>query len=212
MPSLPIKNRFLCLSVDNCEAENSSNFTSDSEKIKTDTHTTSTLPKPRKKKWEQRLPKPYILAATPSSQSFETDVEIQTTDTAQRICTKALVDSGATGLFVDWSFVQRHQINTRTLAEPIPVFNVNGTPNEQGAIRDVIDVVLCVKDHSERAVFAITGLGKQDVILGLTWLKQHNPDIDWNTNEIKMTRCPPQCDTRIRENHITRKIRHLENH
>ena len=36
-------------------------------------------------------------------------------------------------------------------------------------------------------------LGKNQVILGYTWLKKHNPDINWTNGEVKMTRCPHSC-------------------
>jgi len=31
------------------------------------------------------------------------------------------------------------------------------------------------------------------VILGILWLAHHNPEIDWRTGEVKMTRCPEEC-------------------
>jgi hypothetical protein len=50
---------------------------------------------------------------------------------------------------------------------PIPVRNVDGTPNEAGPITEVVDIILCYKGHSERAIFAVTTIGQEDVILGL---------------------------------------------
>jgi len=29
--------------------------------------------------------------------------------------------------------------------------------------------------------------------LGIPWLRHHNPEIDWKTGEVKMTRCPEEC-------------------
>ena len=31
------------------------------------------------------------------------------------------------------------------------------------------------------------------MILGYTWLKHHNPDIDWETGQVRMTHCPWTC-------------------
>jgi len=31
------------------------------------------------------------------------------------------------------------------------------------------------------------------VILGILWLACHNPEIDWRTGEVKITRCPEEC-------------------
>jgi len=69
-------------------------------------------------------------------------------------------------------------MNTWTLSYNIPVFNVDGSPNEAGQISEVVDVVLRYKAHSERMLLAISGLGKQNLILGYNWLKDHNPKID----------------------------------
>jgi len=76
----------------------------------------------------------------------------------------------------------------------IPVFNVNGSPNEAGQISEVVDVVLRYKTHSERMLLAVSRLGKQSLILGYNWLKDHNPRIDWEKGEVEMTRCPLQCE------------------
>jgi hypothetical protein len=72
---------------------------------------------------------------------------------------------------------------------------VDGSPNESGSITKVVDVVLHYRDHSEWAVFAVTSLGRQDIILGLTWLREHNPEVNWKTAEVKMSRCPNHCHT-----------------
>ncbi|KNZ80451.1 hypothetical protein J132_05571, partial [Termitomyces sp. J132] len=69
-------------------------------------------------------------------------------------------------------------LTTHPLSCPIPVYNVDGTLNEAGSICSVVDLVLCYQDHLEQAAFAVTGLGKQDMILGFTWLCEHNPEID----------------------------------
>jgi len=43
-------------------------------------------------------------------------------------------------------------------------------------------------------LLAISGLGKQSLILGYDWLKDHNPKVDWEKGEVKMTRCPLRCE------------------
>jgi len=85
-------------------------------------------------------------------------------------------------------------MNTRTLSRNIPVFNVDSSPNEAGQISEVVDVVLQYKTHSERMLLAVSRLGKQSLILGYDWLKDHNPKIDWEKGEVKMTRCPLWCE------------------
>jgi len=104
------------------------------------------------------------------------------------------LDSGATGSFIDRDFVCSKGINTQTLSYNIPVFNVDGSSNETRQISEVVDILLCYKTHSERMLLAVFRLGKQSLILGYNWLKDHNSKIDWEKGEVKMICCPLQCE------------------
>jgi hypothetical protein len=86
------------------------------------------------------------------------------------------------------------------------VYNVDGSPNEAGSISEVWEAVLQYRNHIERVTFTITGLGKQDIILGLTWLRKHNPEVDWASGEVKMSRCPEHCRTCQNETNEERKL------
>jgi len=70
---------------------------------------------------------------------------------------------------------------------------VDGTLNEAGSIREVVDMIMTYNRHSERILLAVTCLGKQSMILGFTWLDKHNPEIDFRARSVKMTRCLPRC-------------------
>jgi hypothetical protein len=76
---------------------------------------------------------------------------------------------------------------------PIPVFNVDGTANTEGSISEVAELLLHYNGHSERALFCVTRLRKQNLILGHTWLKDHNPEVDWRTGKVEMSRCSSRC-------------------
>jgi hypothetical protein len=104
---------------------------------------------PRRAKWEKRLPECYIIAANPSSNSFELKIPIQTTDTGEVHTTAVLLDSGATGLFMNLDFVKQKQLTTKPLSQSILVYNVDGSLNEAGSISEVVEVVLQYRDHSE---------------------------------------------------------------
>ena len=127
------------------------------------------------------------MAATPGPKSLVIKVEIQTTDTAEVKSGPALVDCGATGQFMDFDYVEWNRLTTWKLRQAIPVFNVNGSPNEAGSIMEIEDVILCYEGHMECTSFAVISLGKQDIILGFTWLQEHNPEINWRTWEVAMS-------------------------
>jgi len=138
---------------------------------------TPLIPAPlHKPKWERRLPKLlFISTLDAQGTSLLLPVEIGTMDTSELHSIKALLDSGVTGSFIDRNFIRSKEINTRTLSCNIPVFNIDGSPNEVGQISEVVDVLLRYKTHSKRMLLAISGLGKQSLILGYNWLKDHNP-------------------------------------
>jgi hypothetical protein len=149
---------------------------------------------PKRPQWERRLPKqPKISAAEVGPNSLYLRVEVESTDTQWKYGVRALVDLGATGLFIDREYVKLNQIPTTKLSRPIPVFNVDGTANTEGSISEVAELLLCYNGHSERALFCVTGLRRQNLILGHTWLKEHNPEVDWRTGKVKMSRCSPRC-------------------
>jgi hypothetical protein len=134
--------------------------------------------------------------------SLLVDVEIESTDTAVKRCTQALIDCGATGCFIDIEWAKLNNIPTCPLTNPIPVYNVNNTTNDTGAITDIADMILCYEQHSERTQLAITRLGKQSLILGYNWLQNHNPEINWQMKDVKMSRRPLQCSTcRVEDKH-----------
>ena len=47
--------------------------------------------------------------------------------------------------------------------------------------------------HSESITFYLTNLGQDNLILGTDWLRLHNPDVNWQTNQITLSRCPATC-------------------
>src|SRR3981189_2971776 len=192
-PPLSSHNWYACLVVDQCE-----DATSVFDCVKVVPQPSAPPQKVARiclANWERRLPKKFIIAMTPSEKSLHIDVEIETTDTAMKRNVNALVDCGATGLFVDTEYVRSNNLSTRHLTTPIPVYNVDGTANEAGAITKNADIILRYKGHAERTQFAVTLLGKQSMILSFTWLRKHNSEIDWQTKEVRMSRCPPQCLT-----------------
>jgi hypothetical protein len=127
--------------------------------------------------------------------SLVVDVEIKSTDTVVKRCTQALIDCGATACFIDIEWAKLNNVPTRPLTKPIPVYNVDGTANDAGAITDIANIILHYENHSERTQLAITHLGKQSLILGYNWLCNHNLEINWQTKDVKMSHCPLQCST-----------------
>ena len=136
---------------------------------------------------------PYLVRSIRNNRSIEINIGISTLDTHKKFNENGLLDCGASGLFIDTKFVEENKLTTRQLPRPVPVFNVDGTPNEAGYIKEVVELQVSYKGHRERAILHVTNLGSSKIILGLPWLRQHNPSIDWTTGDVKMDRCPKSC-------------------
>ncbi|KAF8319564.1 uncharacterized protein EI90DRAFT_3132437 [Cantharellus anzutake] len=67
------------------------------------------------------------------------------------VSVSALLDSGATGNFISPEFIRKHNLETTQLPQPIPVCNVDGTPNENGAITEELEALLTFGRHTEQA-------------------------------------------------------------
>src|SRR5258708_7037663 len=142
------------------------------------------------------LPAIYVLSKN-SPCSLNIQVKLTSLTSLASISTSALLDSGATGMFINWSFVQKHQLETTPLPQPILVHNVDGSLNENGSVMEEVHVTLCFGCHSERAHLTVTNLGQQMVIIGHSWLTLHNPEVDWVSQKVSMTRCPPSCNGHV---------------
>jgi hypothetical protein len=127
--------------------------------------------------------------------SLTVEVDIESMDTAVRRCTQALIDCSATGCFIDIEWAKLNNVPTCPLTKPIPVYNIDSTTNDTSAITDIADVILHYENHSECTQLAIMCLGKQSLILGYNWLCIYNPEINWQTKDIKMSCCQVQYST-----------------
>ena len=131
--------------------------------------------------------------------SLTLKIELQTMDTGETKSMTALLDSGATRMFIDREYIKVSSFTTRMLSNPILVRNIDGTPNEAGSITDIVELNLQYQNHAERVFFTVTSLGRQNVIMGHTWLQKHNPDINWITGDVKMSCCSRRCCSGCRD-------------
>jgi transposase InsO family protein len=116
----------------------------------------------------------------------------------KEISARALVDSGAEGMIINSSFAMKHGLTLRQLKTPLPVRNVDGSSNKSGAVLSTTIQTIRIwtpqnQYHEERSEFYVTAIGTHDIILGTDWLKAHNPEVNWTTSQLALTRCPQSC-------------------
>ena len=83
------------------------------------------------------------------------------------ITVKALLDSGATDLFMDTTFAREKGFKIERVKKPLIVKNMDGTINVEEAIMHQVECNMFFKGHIERVRMDVCNLGKTEVILGM---------------------------------------------
>ena len=94
-------------------------------------------------------------------------VGLEKLESHEGVAVKALLDSGATGLFIDTTFAKEKRFRMEKLKKPLSVKNVDGTANVGGAIIHQVECNIFFKGHVERVRMDVCNLGKTELILGM---------------------------------------------
>ena len=78
------------------------------------------------------------------------NVGLEKVDTHEGVSVKALLDSGATGLFMSKRLAEKQGFKLEKLNKPIKVRNVDGSNNKGGSITHEVEVNLFYRGHVER--------------------------------------------------------------
>lgn len=107
-----------------------------------------------------------------------------------------MVDSGATGNFIDTTVAREQGLRIRKKPQPYRLFAVNGGEigTEKGMVTHETRILQMrtQEGHVEDIVFDVVAMGTHMAILGMPWLRLHNPKIDWTRGTITMSQC--QCE------------------
>ncbi|ESK80854.1 hypothetical protein Moror_15425 [Moniliophthora roreri MCA 2997] len=120
----------------------------------------------------------------------------------QSVKAQALLDSRAEGRFISLLLARRLGKKWEKLPEQIKVFNMDGTSNKTTWISHMVEIEFQIQGKEFKENFLILGIGEEEMILGLPWLRAHNPKIDWEMGEIEF---PPK-----RKIHIKRFVEILD--
>ena len=99
--------------------------------------------------------------------------------------TPALIDSGAGEIFIDQNHTWKMEYKLTELETLVKAYNMDGTENKKGTIKNYVNLEFSLNGKKFKEQFYVTGLRKQKIILGLPWLKEHNPEINWQTGKLK---------------------------
>ena len=121
------------------------------------------------------------------------DISISSQDKWSFIPTHTLLDSGINIIFINKVWAKEKKLPLQPLWYAIPVFNVNGIKNSTSNITHCADITISYQGHYEKVTAKVMDLGKNQMILGFTWLQKHNPEIDWEHGMVKVTWCSQSC-------------------
>ena len=144
----------------------------------------------------QARPRFKILGPSNTRPSPEPDTTSHTptgTEYAAHLVTKGqldghdatiMIDSGACGNFIAHEFIKKEHISTQVKAEPYTLSAIDGTPFETAEatghrnVKDEINGQLSINGHLENITLDIIPIESYDIVLGMPWLRKHNPPIN----------------------------------
>ena len=104
-----------------------------------------------------------------------------------------MIDSGATGNFISNTFVTKNHIPYQAKEKPYELTMADESPSNYGdgwVRMETKESTLAIGQHSEQINLDITRISRHNIILGIPWLKTHNPHIDWKTERIQFAGTP----------------------
>ena len=112
-------------------------------------------------------------------------IHIQLLFNNTKVKTHAMIDSGATSCFIDIGFAKKHNIALTPKEIPHALEVIDGRPVISGPVtHETPSIQLQIDQHLEKITFDATQLGHYPVVLGISWLKRHDPSIVWSRDQL----------------------------
>ena len=96
----------------------------------------------------------------------------------------AMVDSGASACFIHNKLVKELKLPTVKKTRPRRLKVIDGRDISSGLVDTECTIVISLGSHTETLACNVTDLGSHSIVLGISWLKLHNPSIDWPTKRL----------------------------
>ena len=113
-----------------------------------------------------------------------------------------LLDCGAEGNFMHPHYAQKHDVLLYPLEHPIIPQNVDRSINQAGKITHFTHIWTKIGKDLYLIQLLVTNIGKHNIILGLPWLREYNPVINWKKGTMTM----PERTRRVYQDHYEEKI------
>ena len=92
-----------------------------------------------------------------------------------------MIDSGATGNFIIKQYARDKRHPIREKEQPYGLVNLNGTSlgkNKGWINQETIPLPVAFQKHHKELVFDVVDIASHNIILGVPWLRKHNPQVN----------------------------------
>lgn len=140
---------------------------------------------------------PRAVASNPCDlrATIDPDAHLILDATVNSVVAPALIDSGATGVFIHPELVHKCNANLRLKQVPREVRVIDGRIIQSGLITHEASIRLVIGEHQETVTADVTNTGRFSVILGTPWLHRHDPTIYWPQRQVdfESSYCQDNC-------------------
>jgi RNase H-like domain found in reverse transcriptase/Reverse transcriptase (RNA-dependent DNA polymerase)/Integrase zinc binding domain/Chromo (CHRromatin Organisation MOdifier) domain len=111
------------------------------------------------------------------------------------IKTFVMIDSGCSENVIDSHFAEYLGVPLHPKTNPLHLSLADGTLNPSGIVKDELTTQLIIGKHHERITLDVTKIQSYPIMLGIPWLKLHDPWIHWSRHKITFSspRCLASC-------------------
>ena len=135
-------------------------------------------------------------------------MKIKLTSNKKELQLKVLVDSGCTHTKIDKQLVKKEKIKTEPMDRLFEVFNVDKTKNKE--VTQFVLLELEINRYIEQIDTVVMDVNITDIFLRYDWLVKHNPEVNWNTGIIQLTKCPREYKTKYQNITFTSRTQRLQ--
>ncbi|QRW22880.1 Retrotransposable element Tf2 protein [Rhizoctonia solani] len=105
---------------------------------------------------------------------------------------EVLIDSGATSSFLHPRTAELLHLPLINLPTPCTVTMLDGLSPQAGKIWKKANMTFLFDGKQMTKTFLVYNTGTHTAILGIKWLEQNNPKIDWNSQTLSFPHAPPE--------------------
>jgi transposase InsO family protein len=127
---------------------------------------------------------------------------------------KALLDSGAQSNYITTRAATQAKLTTTKKRQPylLTVASGDKMPGQREVDKETTPAFMEIEGHTESISMDILCEATHDIILGLPWLRKHNPRIDWKKQTLSLVNCNSTCNrqpTHSKSRMVDEKTIHL---